>query len=1162
MSDDRQPARSAGSPHRDRATTDLQSTLAVTAGAGSGKTSVLVDRFVNIAREPGLGPDRIVAITFTRKAAAEMKERVIREFERQGDTDRRRRTEGAYISTIHGFAERVLREQPFEARIDPAFQVLTEYEQQLFVQDALQRMYAREDLRAHAQRLGRQFQGGWTIFALVQEVARALREGGSVAHTEAALVHDPDACIAAAVGRALAYRDGCERQLLQALGEIAPLIRAANWKSRKATYDAGMRFADLAERCASNGELGVAPDEWPSTGFTAQIHEDDRPPVRALLDRFKPLVGEVHAITRDGQEAFERELFPVKQAIYGAALDVNEAYEAHKRAGGLLDFHDLQLRALDLFRSSDRVRRAYVERFRHILLDEAQDTDDLQFALIESLRGDANVLFVVGDPKQAIYEFRGANPDVFHQAVGRLPAADRLQLAENFRSRAEVVGILNRVGPVLLPEHFAAIDGRAEYGGEALGAPVVTTILAHRELDAHGADKAKEALGDARHREAAAVAEEVARLLLARPRVRDPHRRELNWIALAPRHVAVLFRTRTVVPYFERAFAERGIPYVTAAGAGFFERAEVLDCLMLLRAVSQPFDDLAMAALLRSPFVGTDDATLWALRIAAGAHGSLYGALRQHESLAAFASAFDALRRRHRGGSAWEVLEGAIAAFGYEAAIAAHEDGVAMLANLAKIRRQVRDLGAVDAGAAYDELQRTRALLDREALAPLVGASDDVVTFTTIHQAKGLEWPVVCLPNLQGKGRGDLPKFAPRAGLLMLEALDADGKKQKPVSWKACAEETRARAEAEERRLMYVALTRARERLVLSASVIAKELEPPKKSGFVSPLALMLQATDGAIGAAGTREWEGHRLEVRLAADEVPRTPVESGARLVATVHPRVVDAIPADPAPFASLPQSVKVTELLSYDRCPQVYRFLHVLEIEENLPRRAARRGETGELSAVELGTRVHRMLERADFDAGDIEAEVQRLLDGEADPARRRMRDMLSAVLGGDVGAQVRAARRVEREWPFAVELGGVLVEGVIDLAFQRPDGGWCVVDYKSNDLSRTGRFESLVAYYQPQLELYAAALGRAGLGAVDECALVFLSGSRAHRWTVDPARNVVASATATIARIARKDFDTVAGPKCEACGYRKRKVCRIGREWSPDGRGPMEGREQQA
>jgi ATP-dependent helicase/nuclease subunit A len=134
------PTAQSMTDHRTRAVHDLERDLAVTAGAGSGKTTVLVDRFVKIARDPELGPERVLAITFTRKAAVEMKERAIRVFEKEGEHDLRRRTQAAYISTIHGFAERLLRERPFDARIDPAFSVLTEYEQALFFQEALQTM--------------------------------------------------------------------------------------------------------------------------------------------------------------------------------------------------------------------------------------------------------------------------------------------------------------------------------------------------------------------------------------------------------------------------------------------------------------------------------------------------------------------------------------------------------------------------------------------------------------------------------------------------------------------------------------------------------------------------------------------------------------------------------------------------------------------------------------------------------------------------------------------------------------------------------------------------------------------------------------------------------------------------------------------------------------
>jgi hypothetical protein len=156
----------------------------------------------------------------------------------------------------------------------------------------------------------------------------------------------------------------------------------------------------------------------------------------------------------------------------------------------------------------------------------------------------------------------------------------------------------------------------------------------------------------------------------------------------------------------------------------------------------------------------------------------------------------------------------------------------------------------------------------------------------------------------------------------------------------------------------------------------------------------------------------------------------------------------------------------------------------------------------------------------------------------------------VIEGEIGSAIRSARRIEREWPFATRIGGVLIEGVIDLAIQGQDGRWTVVDYKSNDFSRTGRYEYLTDYYAPQLELYAMALAQAGIGTVADCALVFLTGPRIHRWAFDGAREDIGPwAEQTVAKIAAANYATTAGPKCDLCGYRKRRVCAVGRSWIP-------------
>jgi len=1141
--------------HREIASGDLERELAVMAGAGAGKTTVLVDRFVKIARDPRFGPDRVLAITFTKKAAMEIKERAIRRFEEAGETTLRRATEAAYISTIHGFAERILRERPFDARIDPAFTVITQYEQELWIEEALQAMYAREDLGSFATRLKKEFRdGGWRIFSIVREVARLMREGPAHARNEANVVADADRCVELAINRARAGAKRAEEEMLACMRELKPLLEGATFTSRSAMYARSREYLAAIQACMeAKGIHAAPPDAWSNTSFTGQIAREEREAIKGMLKYLKDRSANATP-DWDAEQALERELVPLKQAIYGAAAEIDASYAKHKRSIGALDFHDLQLRAAALLADNPSVRAEYAERFRHILLDESQDTDELQYSIIESLRTPDNVLFMVGDPKQAIYEFRGANPDVFDAAMAKLPVDSRLDLRENFRSRREIIALINGFGPPLLSHRFGALDAKADYGTGEVASPAVTVILAEQQADVDG--KKHEPVSEARPREAASVAEEIVRLLKEAPLVRDPDSRTVSWVPLRPKHVAILFRTRIAIPYFERALAERGVPYVTASGQGFYERAEVLDCIMMLRAIAQPLDDLAMAAVLRSPVVGASDADLWRLRTpGAESIRPIWQALRAYAPLADFRERFRALRERVRGLPASVALEDAIRTFGYEAALAAHEDGPAMLANLAKVRRQVRDMGSRSALEAYDELQRTRELLTRESQAPLVGEGDDVVVLTTIHQAKGLEWPVVCLPNLQSPVNDPPPGFSARHGALLCKAIRADGEEVWPFSLRAVIDEMRERTEAEERRLLYVALTRARERLILSACVKAKS-EAPRERTYgprrFNALAFLQEHDGGTLTIEGDHVCAGYRTSVRYVRGPVGEPTLYQGGKPLAAIWTPPSGGLTEQvPAPIAALPLSLKVTELLAYRRCPQVYRFSHELEIEENVHHRARVRagGRAKKVNPVELGTIVHALLERVRFDAPDRSAEIARLVAEQPEEVRPALARMLDGVLDGEIGRAIATAARVEREWPFAMRIGGVLVEGVIDLAIQSNDGRWTVVDYKSNDFSRTGRLEYLVDYYTPQLELYAMALARSGLGEVADCALVFLTGPRVHRWSFDGTTHAAWSAE-TVARIAARDYVTTAGPKCDLCGYRKRKVCDVGRSWTPD------------
>jgi ATP-dependent exoDNAse (exonuclease V) beta subunit len=517
------------------------------------------------------------------------------------------------------------------------------------------------------------------------------------------------------------------------------------------------------------------------------------------------------------------------------------------------------------------------------------------------------------------------------------------------------------------------------------------------------------------------------------------------------------------------------------------------------------------------------------------------------EVFAPFVATFEAVRARTRGRPAADVLDQALRAFGYEAAIASHRDGRAMLANVAKLRRQVADLGAATVGEALRELEQARALLVEERQAPLLGPADDVVVFTTIHQAKGLEWPVVCLPNLQGTRRGGRPDFSPRHGCLVLDAL-VDGEKETPASVEPVAEDLKKRSEWEERRLLYVAATRARERLILTSSVEQSRLDGDPKPSFASYFSFLAGALGRVFLSEGEIRIGGARLVVRHQRDPVPPSArLVEGAPLIDGLEPRPNASKPAAPGALpgrVAPPLSVKVTELLAYARCPLVYRYSVALDIPEHPPRRAALRGGELEVSPVERGTIVHRLLERADLTA-DAVAEARRVAGIEPESIRGDLERMLTGVLGGEVGDLVRHAVRVERELPFGMLMDGIEISGVIDLAVQRADGAWTVLDYKSNDISRTGRLEYLVEYYGPQLELYALAMERAGLGDVSHCALVFLNGPEVRQWPFEDADAARAEgvARALLRGVSAEDYGTEAGPKCAECGYRKRRICQV-------------------
>jgi ATP-dependent helicase/nuclease subunit A len=1165
--------------------------VGLSAGAGSGKTTVLVERFLSLVDE-GCAPPEILAVTFTEKAAAEMKERIVRRFEERGDEANRRLTEAAYISTIHGLCARLLRENPLAARLDPSFGIMDGLTRGIFLDEALQRLYADEWFRDAVERFGADRATGYpALFALVRDAALKPREFGTDAPAEAG--HTLEEHVAEAMRRLDLL---VEAEWGAARGRV---LEVAHWIAGM-QVGGNVRAAQHREMCGVLRELAASGAVDPalarrlcdSTGFTGSAKPHPHlGEVRAVFGEVRDVFKRLAGFDRAAQEAGEREVFaPLRVGVYRCAAALREEYDAFKRARGLLDFEDLQARALALL-DDPRVLREYAERFRHLLLDEAQDTNPVQMRLVERLLGGRARLFAVGDVKQAIYAFRGAEVSLF-QELCEGAGEGRMSLPENFRSRSEVLRLVNRVGERLWQQgavRFEPLEPGLPY--PALDGPPRLELCFFRKsaVEREGGEAEDESTEEVRLREGARFARWI-REAVDGTAERGPlqvydHRRRMRPMRYGD--VAVLTRTRTAVPLYEQCLAEEGIPYVKDGGAGFFAGLEVTDVLNALRVLRNPLDDAALLAVLRSPMFAWRDADLVRARRAAGrrrlwrvleegfapeAPGSSPGAHRVLSELRAWAGALPPAL----------LIERLLESTHYRAALLQTPRGRAQTANLAKLVEFARACAELD-GPSLPRFVERATLAERhladEGDATIASTEDDVVTVSTIHGAKGLEWPAVILPCLDtdfaGKGGGSM--YSAPDGALLVEPYDARGDILRPMSHGLLRERIREREEAEARRIFYVALTRAREYLVMSG--LASYPEKPRLERFRRPIDWL-----GALLGVVEHEAEGRdhdldgsplRLSFALPEDApAPRPPRGGDAALAEAragvvrgepvrwgggleeVSPeetgRVIDAVFGPGARAAPAPVATTVTRLAYYYRCPRVYYYDLVLQVEEHpRARRKSAGGEVERLTAVELGTRVHELLERADL-AADPGREADRLADaGTSVPEgdRARIRAMLANVLADPVMERARGALRLEREYPFYLELGGSVVQGVIDLVFTDADGRGVVLDYKSNDLSAPDRVRVLTEHYRPQIELYALAARKAGLADPGEAVLYFLNQPVARTLLLDEGRmeRIEAEATRILGRIASEDWTTQPGEKCRSCGYRKRGFCEVGREW---------------
>ncbi len=988
----------------------------IVAGPGSGKTTVLVERYSRLVDRSGLTPAQILAITFTEKAAANMRKRIKQRLA-EADLDEAD-LDDAPIHTIDAFCARLLRENAVLAGIDPEFTVLDErigsIERAGCAAQALNELLSE---RPQEMLDLARVRPEPDLASLIVEVYETIHSSGDSVESLSEFDEPKDV----AWHRILILLDEFERE-----------SRVARRAPQRLQRDNVLEFLGRLRTVDPVTQPGKSLQLLAQPGYT--LHA-------VISSRCKEILGEVKLLMKDAQAVLiSRWSRPYRRLLCDSLVRFEQIYAGRKRELGVLDFADLIAHTVRLLQEFPRVRERICQQYDQIFIDEFQDTNPVQETFLKLLRNTGN-FYAVGDVNQSIFGFRHAAPDVFlrHRERVRQSGQHHCELTDNWRSRADILRAAERIMAGQQGVEERRLFARRELPARA--EPCVEVLIAESEENAP-------------ELEAQLIA---ARILELHATLRlGPESRPARF-----QDFAILLRTADRhMPRFAAALERAGIPHLLTRRANFFEEREVTDLFRVLEMIANPRDEIAAAAVLRSPLVGVSDETLLALH----QHGSFAAGLD------AFTSVLDAaddqrLRRFRDQLAAWRLEQSGISA---DRLLLRVLDDCGQLLNPrtragANIEKLLSILRAYPANLPLrelcDHLRRMQESNAREMDAP-VDDEFDGVRLLTAHGSKGLEFPVVIIPSMDRRAKTDTPPltFHPELGLGASWNSPAGGKE-------AClddigrrtAEILSQRDKDESRRLLYVALTRAEEHLVLSWGT------KDKKSSEWAGLVFEALECDQLVAGSPPEIWEcqnpaGETFRVRGERATQPPTAWTDYTGAAGAPAPEFL----ARPTLTGQYDAIASITSLTQFAACPRKYYLARYLDIESPARRLKIRLLEDEDdeapeprLDAGELGTQVHDLLAGLPVSGADAQAFVM------ADRFKRSA-----------LGQRAARAARAEREFAFLLNIDDVIVSGTIDLWFADGDD-LTLVDYKTDDVT-AAEAEARAAEYALQLRLYAVAL----------------------------------------------------------------------------------------
>ncbi len=1156
---------------------DLNRNLAITAGAGSGKTTVLVNRYLYILmRNPSLQVRNILAITFTEKAAAEMKERIYDEINRQfahNETERPRlfdllnQLHEAQIFTIHAFCSSLLRQYPVEAGVTPDFTVLDDIQSGELFERVFHDFLINYPLEEGEK--------GELVLSALQEFPIPRLKG------MLSSLYDT---------RAIMYpflEDSLER------GKEELLQIWQNWfiNYHQRQLFAFFTHAEFWKGLASLTNLPIRDNEK-ELFRQNELHQllniygdkdtDSAERIQSALEIIELLTrsdGGAYSRIPGGKKAWGEEGAELFQSLSGIAAEYSdkvlpldpdtenlysevyqgliivvagffEQVEKYKTQRGLLDFEDLQLATLGLLQKNPEIREQIRRRFPFLLVDEFQDTDILQSNIIRLLSRDQlgnldkNRLFVVGDPKQSIFGFRYADVSIFMEYLGEIAQQDSgkqpfkipgtsteipatpenlsgiISLSRNFRSSKELIRFYNQAfEPVFSKTSDYDVDfqkleaARSEIPGQ--------NSFIHLDIIEDGSEEKL----DTAVLQAGKIAQNI-RTIVGNEKYRKlaGKGKEARLAPISHGDIAILLRSRTHLAPVEEALRAAGIPYQTYKGAGFFQRREILDFYYILKSLADPDDNFAAVAFFRSEFAGLSDICLFYLSQVKGRNYweklEKFGQYLRNASLGEdiFQDRFrdflnresllprlpaderDAVSRIMENYLPWKALalqgrfnqlvDTIVEKLQVRALLLAQTDGGQKLANLDKFIHFVFDFEQNNTGRLIDLLETLEKQISgqvQEGEAVVMAEDEDRVRIITFHSAKGMEFPVVFLPFLEKEFRYNknlmLNKNFGFAFNLENSSIK-DG--PKPFAYQYLQQHDQMKTIAEEKRLFYVAATRARDHLFLSGAINRK-----RKTTGPNYLQWLMDAWD----FSGEDLAQSAEIEVKMndASLRVSRHTFEGtgeaegispeGNEKTGAAHPE--DIIPPKELRYQQVigekagGQVYSATQLMMYRENKNRYFQHFYLKDAQVLPPQVEPEF-IDEPGGALWGSVIHKILEdfhlRPDTeDAAKIEQALIRFdLSNSSDKRELtwKLGEVMERIRNSHTGKMLAGTPQFS-EFSLDMRIGGFIFRGIFDKLFLNTDGNWEVLDYKTNRISAE-EVNQVSQKYDFQMQAYALLL----------------------------------------------------------------------------------------